>query len=78
MVEPLLGFAILGFPVILEDFCSFLTEALYILAREKKKKVTHIQVKLHLNRCTDSDLNHLISYDVYFVSMHPMLRASLL
>lgn len=38
MVEPLLGFAILGFPVILEDFCSFLTEALYILAREKKKK----------------------------------------
>lgn len=38
MVEPLLGFAILGFPVISEDFCSFLTEALYILAREKKKK----------------------------------------
>lgn len=77
MVEPLLGFAILGLPLISEDFCSFLTEALYILEK-KKKKVTHIQVKLHLNRCTDSDLNHLISYAVYFVSMHPVLRASLL
>lgn len=38
MVEPLLGFAILGLPLISEDFCSFLTEALYILEKKKKKK----------------------------------------
>lgn len=37
MVEPLLGFAILGLPLISEDFCSFLTEALYILEKKKKK-----------------------------------------
>lgn len=38
MVEPLLGFAILGLPLISEDFCSFLTEALYILEKNKKKR----------------------------------------